>query len=58
MGRGDETNQVLQYHAESTHHLHRFAPGPGRLDWANQPEPFRSYEGAEVLPLPLAEESR
>ena len=57
MGPAGGTREILRYHAESTHHVHRFAPGPGRLDWANQPEPFRSYEGAEVLPLPLAEES-
>ena len=47
---------VLRYHARSTHHPHRFAPGPGRLDWANQPEPFRSYAGAPRVELPLAGE--
>jgi len=25
----------------------------GYLDWANQPDPFRRYEGAEVIRLPL-----
>jgi len=45
---------VLRYHERSTHHPHRFAPGPGRLDWANQPEPFRSYAGAPRVELPLA----
>ena len=29
-------------------------PGPGLLDWANQPEPFRSYAGAPRVELPLA----
>ncbi|HYN03680.1 MAG TPA: SagB/ThcOx family dehydrogenase [Vicinamibacteria bacterium] len=45
---------VLRYHERSTHHPHRFAPGPGRLDWANQPEPFRSYAGASRVEFPLA----
>ena len=45
---------VLRYHERSTHHPHRFAPGPGRLDWANQPEPFRSYAGAPRVELPVA----
>jgi SagB-type dehydrogenase family enzyme len=45
---------VFRYHERSTHHPHRFAPGPGRLDWANQPEPFRSYAGAPRLELPVA----
>jgi len=45
---------VLRYHERSTHHPHRFAPGPGRLDWANQPEPFRSFADASRVELPLA----
>ena len=45
---------VLRYHERSTHHPHRFAPGPGHLDWANQPEPFRTYAGAARVELPLA----
>ena len=27
--------------------------GPGELDWANQPNPFRRYEGAPLIRLPL-----
>ena len=45
---------VLAYHERSKHRLDRYAPGPGRLDWANQPDPFRTYEGAPVAALPLA----
>ncbi len=45
---------VLRYHEASKHHLDRYAPGPGGLDWANQPDPFRTYTGAERLALPLA----
>lgn len=45
---------VHLYHERSTHRPDRFAPGPGRLDWATQPDPFRTYAGAPVLELPLA----
>ncbi|HEX6003303.1 MAG TPA: SagB/ThcOx family dehydrogenase [Burkholderiales bacterium] len=45
---------LLEYHRRSKHHLDRYAPGPGRLDWANQPDPFRRYAGAVAINLPLA----
>ena len=44
---------LLEYHRRSKHHLDRYAPGPGRLDWANQPDPFRRYAGAASIKLPL-----
>ncbi|MBC8283427.1 MAG: SagB/ThcOx family dehydrogenase [Nitrospinae bacterium] len=44
-------NKVFHYHRSSKHNQHAFAPGPGNLDWASQPDPFRRYEGAETLPL-------
>jgi SagB-type dehydrogenase family enzyme len=44
---------VLRYHERTKHHFYRFAPGPGRLDWANQPDPFRRYAGAALTRLPL-----
>ena len=47
---------IVRYHDRSTHRPGRFAAGPGHLDWANQPEPFRSYEGAPVVELPLCGE--
>src|SRR5262249_59011329 len=37
----------------SKHQLERYAPGPGYLDWATQPDPFRTYAGAARLELPL-----
>src|SRR5688572_12199386 len=46
-------DSVSDYHERSKHHLNRYAPGPGRLDWANQPNPFRRYEGATRIELPL-----
>lgn len=44
---------MLAYHQASKHHLERYAPGPGRLDWANQPDPFRVYTGCPRVEPPL-----
>jgi SagB-type dehydrogenase family enzyme len=44
---------VLDYHERSKHHLSRYAPGPGGLDWATQPDPFRRFAGAPGVDLPL-----
>ncbi len=49
--------RLSDYHERSKHRLDRYAPGPGRLDWANQPDPFRSYEGAPRVELPLGAEA-
>jgi len=46
-------NPVRDYHEHSKHHLDRYAPGPGRLDWATQPDPFRRFAGAPAVDLPL-----
>ncbi len=43
----------MRYHERTKHHFNRFAPGPGRLDWANQPDPFRRYAGARLTRLPV-----
>ena len=42
---------VLDYHQATKHHPHRYASGPGYLDWDNQPDPFRRYEGARLIHL-------
>ena len=44
---------VMRYHERTKHHFNRFAPGPGQLDWANQPDPFRRYAGAALVRLPV-----
>ncbi|BAL22811.1 SagB/ThcOx family dehydrogenase [Azoarcus sp. KH32C] len=44
---------VNAYHQRSKHRLDGYAPGPGRLDWANQPDPWRRFEGAPRLRLPF-----
>lgn len=48
-----ELETVLRYHERTKHRFNRFAAGPGRLDWANQPDPFRRYAGAPLTALPL-----
>ncbi|MBI5363544.1 MAG: SagB/ThcOx family dehydrogenase [Planctomycetes bacterium] len=47
----DPLDVVRAYHAATCHHFHRYARGPGELDWETQPDPFRRYTGAELLPL-------
>jgi len=41
------------YHERTKHRPFRFASALGYMDWATQPNPFRQYEGAPVLPLDL-----
>ncbi|MER2603753.1 MAG: SagB/ThcOx family dehydrogenase [Candidatus Competibacter phosphatis] len=53
----DPLAQVIAYHQASKHHLDRYAPGPGGLDWASQPDPFRRYAGAPRIELPLRADS-
>jgi SagB-type dehydrogenase family enzyme len=46
-------DQVIRYHIQTKHHFNRYARSLGFLDWANQPDPFRRFEGAQLIPLPL-----
>ena len=48
-----ELEAVMRYHERSKHHFNRYARGPGELDWANQPDPFRRYAGAVLTRLPV-----
>ena len=43
--------QVLHYHESTKHHFQSYAQGPGSLDWATQPKPFRRYQGARLVSL-------
>jgi SagB-type dehydrogenase family enzyme len=47
----DDLRHVYHYHDETKHHFNRFARALGYLDWAAQPRPFRSFEGATSLEL-------
>ena len=45
--------RTLAYHQRTKHHLHQYALSPGYLDWATQPDPFRTYAGAPRIELDL-----
>lgn len=49
----DLINRVIQYHVQTKHYFNRYARSQGFLDWANQPDPFRRFEGTQLFPLPL-----
>lgn len=42
---------VRAYHERTKHHPHRYARSLGFLDWSTQPDPFRRWLGAPLLPL-------
>ncbi len=41
----DPVESIRAYHRRTKHHLSRYAAGPDGLDWANQPDPFRTFTG-------------
>jgi SagB-type dehydrogenase family enzyme len=49
----DSIDRVIRYHVQTKHHFNRYARALGYLDWANQPDPFRRFEGAPLVSLPL-----
>ena len=49
----DPVDRVIRYHLQTKHHFNRYARSLGFLDWANQPDPFRRFDGAALIPLPL-----
>jgi SagB-type dehydrogenase family enzyme len=51
VSRTGVTADVHAYHDGSKHHFHRFARSLGYLDWASQPNPFRSFAGEPEVPL-------
>ncbi len=44
---------VMRYHQQTKHQFSHYARALGYLDWANQPDPFRRYEGSPLIPLPV-----
>ncbi|WP_455204367.1 SagB/ThcOx family dehydrogenase [Kaarinaea lacus] len=44
---------IRRYHQQTKHRLERYANGPETLDWSMQPDPFRRFEGASTVELPL-----
>jgi len=49
---------VVAYHERTKHYYHRSAASLGYMDWATQPDPFRRYNGAPLVRLPLPNEGR
>ncbi|MBH0179763.1 MAG: SagB/ThcOx family dehydrogenase [Nitrospira sp.] len=49
----DPVDQVINYHIRTKHHFNRYARSLGFLDWVNQPDPFRRFDGAQLFSLPL-----
>lgn len=49
----DPVDRVIHYHLQTKHHFNRYARALGYLDWANQPDPFRRFDGAPLILLPL-----
>ena len=45
--------RTLAYHQRTKHHLHQYTRSPGYLDWATQPDPFRTYAGAPRIEFDL-----
>ena len=45
MDAADKLEAVLRYHERTKHQFHRYARSADTLDWVNQPNPFRRYEG-------------
>ena len=54
-GNVGDVEAVRRYHQRTMHRPGQFAPGPGFIDWAHEPDPFRRYAGAPTAPLPLAD---
>jgi len=50
----EDTERLFAYHQATKHTYHSVRSSAHYLDWKNQPNPFRTYEGAPVTPLPPA----
>jgi len=49
----DPVEAVRAWHDRTKHHPGRYAASAGYLDWESQPEPFRRFVGAPLVPLDL-----
>lgn len=50
----NRSQRVIEYHERTKHLPDRPANSAGYLDWATEPNPFRSYEGAIPVQLPFS----
>ena len=51
----DPADRIIHYHVRTKHHFNRYARSMGFLDWANQPDPFRRFEGAQLISAPITQ---
>ena len=51
-GLNEETARLFAYHQATKHTYHSVRANAHFLDWRNQPNPFRTYEGAPLIALP------
>jgi SagB-type dehydrogenase family enzyme len=49
----DPVQIVRGYHQRTKHHPQRYASALGYLDWESQPDPFRRFDGAPLVSLPM-----
>jgi SagB-type dehydrogenase family enzyme len=42
---------VIEYHNRTKHRLERYALGPETIDWEDQPDAFRRFNGCEIINL-------
>lgn len=49
----DSVGLALAYHERTKHHYHHYARSLGYLDWDTQPNPFRRFESAPLIRLPI-----
>ena len=52
-GGAGSLETTLAYHERTKHYPGRYARSLGHMDWATQPDPFRRFAGAPLLPLDL-----
>src|SRR6266853_957066 len=50
-GLNEETGRLFAYHQATKHTYQSVRANAHYLDWSNQPDPFRTYEGAPVTVL-------
>ncbi len=48
----EETERLFAYHHATKHTYHSVRSSAHFLDWRNQPDPFRTYDGAPSIALP------
>jgi SagB-type dehydrogenase family enzyme len=52
-GVNEETDRLFAYHHATKHTYQSVRADAHFLDWHNQPDPFRTYEGATLITLPV-----